>query len=443
MRSGQRLLISVAALAACAMTFGAVPVARAGADTIMVTTTDDELNADGDCSLREAVMAVSTEAPVDACAGSPGGRNVMLQPVEYRLTIPGAGEDAGATGDLDVLRPLQINVLAGGLATIDGGGLDRVLDLHPTATPGRTVLVGIALRNGDAGAEDGGGIRVMDSCEENPDGFRAVELASSVLDGNRAARGGGIHIGGCNGVVILGTSIVRNTATAVGGGLSAEGASYVDLETSTISTNTAANAGGGVWAELTHESLGMSMALVTVAENDAPSGGGTWISGHFQFIVTSIVAQNAGGNCGGPDGQSSFAVSDDDSCAGPTFSDAGLQPLATVGWFPVHLLEAGSPAIEAAGEPAPNGWCSGNARYDQVGNDRPLDGDGDGIEICDAGAIEAAAVPASSPSAPPAPLPDTAVPASEAASVPIGLAAFLTIIGVAGWRLGWRRAPRR
>ena len=443
MRSAQRLLISVAAVATCAIAFGPVPVTRAGADAIVVTTTDDELNADGDCSLREAVMAVNTEAPVDACPGSPGGRNVMLEPVEYRLTIPGAGEDAGATGDLDVLRPLQIDVMPGGPATIDGGGLDRVLDLHPTATDGRTVLVGVVFTSGDAGDEDGGGIRIGDSCDANPGGFREVELWSAVLDRSRAARGGGLHIGGCNGVLIVTTSIVRNAASAVGGGVSAEGASYVDVETSTVSTNTAANSGGGVWTDLTHESLGMTMALVTVAENDAPSAGGMWISGNFQFIHESIVAQNPGGNCGGPDGQSSFAVSDDDTCAGPSFPDAGLQPLSTVGGFPVHLLEPGSPAIEAAGEPAPNGWCSGNVRYDQIGTDRPLDGDGDGIQICDAGAIEAAAAPASSPSAPPAPLPDTAVAPSGPGIVNVWLAALAAISAVAGWRLGWRRAPRR
>lgn len=40
----------------------------ASAATINVNTTDDELNVDGDCSLREAVRAAETDTAVDACA---------------------------------------------------------------------------------------------------------------------------------------------------------------------------------------------------------------------------------------------------------------------------------------------------------------------------------------------------------------------------------------
>ena len=394
------------------------PIARAGSDAIAVTTTEDELNADGDCSLREAVMAINTEAPVDGCPGAPGSRNILLEPGEYLLTIPGAGEDAGLTGDLDALRPIQIELTRAGQATIDGGGLDRVIDVHPSAVGHRTVLTSLVLRNGDAGSEDGGAIRISELvCDGSPGSRRGIEVFGVVIDGNRAARGGGMHIGGCNGVVIIGTSIVRNMATDVGGGVSMDGSSDMDIETSTISTNQAASAGGGVWADLTGEFAGLSLSLVTVTENSAPSGGGFWSAGPTQ-LNAPIVANNVGGNCGGPGGPFSWAVSDDDTCGGPGVDDAGLLPLATVNGFPVHLLAPGSPAIEAAGEPLPNGWCSGNVRYDQVGNDRPLDGDGDGVAACDAGAIEAPAMPfRPSPSPSAAPLPDTAMLATPTRSV--------------------------
>ena len=46
---------------------------RAGhAATITVNTTDDELNSDGDCSLREAIQAANTNTGVDACTVSSG-----------------------------------------------------------------------------------------------------------------------------------------------------------------------------------------------------------------------------------------------------------------------------------------------------------------------------------------------------------------------------------
>jgi len=40
--------------------------ATALAATITVNTTVDELNSDGDCSLREAIQAANTDAAVDA-----------------------------------------------------------------------------------------------------------------------------------------------------------------------------------------------------------------------------------------------------------------------------------------------------------------------------------------------------------------------------------------
>src|SRR4030066_1275723 len=35
--------------------------------TLVVNTLMDELNSDGDCSLREAIEAANTNAPIDAC----------------------------------------------------------------------------------------------------------------------------------------------------------------------------------------------------------------------------------------------------------------------------------------------------------------------------------------------------------------------------------------
>jgi len=55
----------------------------ANADTIInVNTTDDELNSDGDCSLREAIRAANSDAAVDAClAGS--GADTIIPPSRY------------------------------------------------------------------------------------------------------------------------------------------------------------------------------------------------------------------------------------------------------------------------------------------------------------------------------------------------------------------------
>jgi len=68
------------------------------ATTITVNTTDDELNADGDCSLREAIQAVNTGGAVDACAAGSGAADTIMLPAgTYRLNVlVGAGEDDGS-----------------------------------------------------------------------------------------------------------------------------------------------------------------------------------------------------------------------------------------------------------------------------------------------------------------------------------------------------------
>jgi hypothetical protein len=112
----------------------------AGAAVIDVTTqTDVTTPHDGLCSLREAISEVDTRAATSDCRTADAGANtIWLAGVTYHLTIPGADEDANATGDLDVARSVTnlTNAGAGMTATaIDATRLgDRVLDVGPGAT---------------------------------------------------------------------------------------------------------------------------------------------------------------------------------------------------------------------------------------------------------------------------------------------------------------------
>ena len=74
----------------------------AHAAVVTVNTTDDELNSDGDCSLREAIIAANTDTAVDACPTGSGADTINLPAGRYTLTVLGAGENAAATGDLDI-----------------------------------------------------------------------------------------------------------------------------------------------------------------------------------------------------------------------------------------------------------------------------------------------------------------------------------------------------
>ena len=53
--------------------------------TIAVTTTADELNADGDCSLREAVAAANYDIAVDACPAGNGGDVIDIPAGTYTV----------------------------------------------------------------------------------------------------------------------------------------------------------------------------------------------------------------------------------------------------------------------------------------------------------------------------------------------------------------------
>jgi hypothetical protein len=62
----------------------AIASATAGAATISVTTTADALTG-GQCSLRAALAAANTDAPVAGCTAGAGSDTIMLPSGDYRV----------------------------------------------------------------------------------------------------------------------------------------------------------------------------------------------------------------------------------------------------------------------------------------------------------------------------------------------------------------------
>ena len=92
-------------------------VTAANAAVFIPTTLADSADGscDSHCSLREAVQAANAEDGPDV---------ILLKTGTYTLSLPGAGDDLGATGDLDIRDDLML-VGAGAATTIvDGGNLD-------------------------------------------------------------------------------------------------------------------------------------------------------------------------------------------------------------------------------------------------------------------------------------------------------------------------------
>ncbi|HQW76551.1 MAG TPA: CSLREA domain-containing protein [Dokdonella sp.] len=181
----------------------------ASAATLAVTTTNDTVAADGQCSLREAITAANLDTAFNGCAAGSGADIVVLAAGEYRIDRAGAGEDANSTGDLDVRSSLTIQGAGADVTRIRGDRNDRVFDLAMPGAgqPVAVTITGVTIRNGD-------GI-----------------FGGAIL----AAAGASLVVSGC--------SIVNNTA-AQGAGIASDGS--LEVVNSAFHANAADN-GGALW----------------------------------------------------------------------------------------------------------------------------------------------------------------------------------------------------
>ncbi len=344
----------------------------AAATTIMVDSTADDFDqgANGNCTLREAILAANTNAAVDGCAAGQPGPTVDVVAVAagtFVLAIGPRGDDAGVRGDLDLTDDVDIQGAGADLTHVDGDGIDRIFHVAGGVI---AVISDLEARGGDAGSGNGGGI-------EN-DG--ELTLHGVTVSGNLAqGPGGGIRN---NSFLTVRRSLLAGNVTADhGGGLDNHGTSV--LENSTVSGNDGAGLGGGLY-NLSGES--MTIVHVTVQGNVAGAGGAIHNAGDLTASNNLIVGPcsgsvdtSGGGNLESPGNTCGLGAGDLTGIA-----SVRLGPLAANGGTTAnHALLTGSPAIDAAA----SGPCLG---VDQRGVARPADGDGDPPADCDAGAYEAA-----------------------------------------------------
>ncbi len=349
----------------------AVIATTAAGATFVVTKTADTNDGvcDADCSLREAIIAANALAGADT---------ITLPAGIYTLTIPGAGEDAAATGDLDITADLTINGAGAATTIIDGNGavlFDRVVHILAGTTvtiSGLTIQNGLPLTPGS-----GGGIFSQGS---------ALILTNSTVSGNTAFHGGGIWN---SGMVTLNSSTVSGNSASggIGGGIVNVGIGTLTLNNSTVSGNSIPSGGGG---GIFNFGGTVTLNNSTVNDNSGGSGGGIYIYSGAASLKNTIVANSSsGGNCAGSITSLGHNLSSDATCAfaGPgdlNNTNPLLGPLANNGGpTETHALLAGSPAIDAV----PLASCT--VSTDQRGVSRPQGA------ACDIGAyeVEAACVP--------------------------------------------------
>ncbi|NNE73972.1 MAG: delta-60 repeat domain-containing protein [Acidimicrobiales bacterium] len=331
------------------------------ADTITTTTifSDSVDIAPGDGTCADAAGACSLRAAVMEGNATPGIDEIQLLSGTYSLTLVGADEDAGATGDLDFLDSTYLVAAYG--ATIDASGLgDRIIDIHGGD---QHQLRRLELTGGDVQGA-GGAVRA---------GSGTLVAEVDAHDNTASAGGGAIRV--LTGYVALEHSSLHHNTAATGGGLDNEGVALVT--NSTISDNT----GGGVRARAGL----LTLTFTTVTKNQ--NGG---VKGNAIVVAqASIVAdQISGADCANATFSNGYNADSDNSCgfAAPTDvpgSAPALEPAtpAPGGGFPGYRPGVGSPIQDLVPEGAVG--CGTTHAVDQHHRTRRQDVN------CDLGAFEA------------------------------------------------------
>lgn len=348
------------------------------------------------CTLRAAVEETNSLAGPDT---------ILLRSGSYFLEEIGFGEDNAATGDLDIVESVTISGDEAGETVLDGGGLDRIFDIH--GADSRVVIKNLSLQHGslvpDPGDSDRGGAAIRNSglltlrnvaFSENhvQEGSGvagggalynrgACRLFASSLFRNSAVMGGAIWNGPGSTMRVSGTT-VRQNSSAGGGGLLNQGVMYLD--NSTVSNNRITGNGTPQGAGI-HNSGVLEVVQSTIAENQGDSSGvGLFNEGEIT-IVNSLIASSKERNCLLVSPLNSFGgnLDSDGSCKLDHERDMEridplLGPLRDNGgpnW--THALLFGSPAIDSAQDLSNQG-----SAFDQRGEVRPQ---GKGYDI---GAVE-------------------------------------------------------
>lgn len=288
------LLVAAAALAPAAAT----------AATLTVDTLLDVDVLDGECSLREAIVAAGTDSSYRDCPAGSGFDDIELA-VEGTIAI-GADLPPLAGGGIRFAGP-GVDRL-----TIDGGGEHRLfvvdaVGAFPLAFRNLTIRGGLSPGDGGCIAFD------------NPADGSTFLMFRVRLEGCRSeGEGGALALEGIDGGAIRESWLTDNEAASHGGAVRAYGTWSLEIRDTTISGNRAgvggtSGAGGGLVATFTE----LAVLRVTLAGNTARSNGGGFFlasnSANLSILTSSTVAANrsgvggSSGNPGGGIGTSGFA----------------------------------------------------------------------------------------------------------------------------------------
>lgn len=361
-----RILVGAALLAPALLAS-----ALAQAVDITVTTTEDEVTADGDCSLREALSAANSNQVRDACpAGSSTAtdRVLLANGATYSLTID-ATETQTLGGDLNVTNnpgakpDVILEVAGGGAATIsqDSAGEHGVLALAANAS---AEIRDVTIRGGTTVPGGGGGgvsvpsgatllaercVFTQNFADNNGgalfvNGSGVVTVDECLFIGNVAKKSAGAISSGAEALTTVTDSVFADNVAleSSGGAIRVTGA--LDVSNSSFVDNRAANLGGAIASSTT------TPGKVTIDSS--------CFVGNSDVAVDSFVnaAQSATGSWwGAADGPSGNGLGGGDS-VGDDFDTTGFLAAPPAGCRPQELVANGRFQLDADADGRPDRW---------------------------------------------------------------------------------------
>ncbi len=296
----RRFLVALWLVIACAYT------GHAHGATIKVKTTFDETEANGKCSLREAVEAANGNVAVDTCRkGSSAKDTIELRAKRYELQIASTGEDLNADGDLDILGKVRIVGAGTTATTISQLATDRIFDVMSS---NRLELSKATLVAGDVStlppAESRGGLaRVAGPAS-------SLKLNRAKLTLGTAQTGGAVYVGDTSALNASRTLFADNFGFTRGGAVATGEKAALKVRSSSFAGNSALSESNGVaGGAISHDALAgsASIARSDFTENKAlASGAGNSTQGGAiqatgsvtirgsTFEGNEVVAQEAG-----------------------------------------------------------------------------------------------------------------------------------------------------
>jgi CSLREA domain-containing protein len=274
----------------------------ASASTNTVNTLDDELNSDGDCSLREAIEAANSNAAVDACAAGEASPGVDV--IGFGVT----GTITLTSGQLTVGDDLVIVGPGAASLTISGGDATRVFVVNGTLElMAVTVADGSSL--GGSGILNNGNLTVWNSTFSGNaaaggyqfggaiGSFGTLTVTSSTFSGNTADGNGGAIANAGSSVTVLDSTFSGNSA-AQGGAIDMQSGSLDVTESSFFGNSSTSYSGGAI------DNVSSSMVQVadsTFEGNSAADLGGGIMNyvGQTLLVTNSTFSGNSAGNGGG------------------------------------------------------------------------------------------------------------------------------------------------